>query len=416
VSNPRGIDNGRTGEFLAAALEYLKRGWSVIPIKHRDRSGKQPACRWKPYQETRPTEPQLRKWFARDGIDGLAVVCGQVSGGLVVRDFDDVTVYDEWRKEHPDLAASLPTVRTARGWHVYCCSKHLKSQSAVGGELHGEKTYVLLPPSRHPSGTAYQWTVSLPAGPLPEIDPCSCGLLSFVTEAISKNKKLPSNSEIASLGSVGSVGSVTLQDILLETLPQEEGQREQCLFRLARGLKFELSMAAMPPSALKPIVRQWHQAALPVIRTKAFEESWADFLRAWPRARSPLHGDPVSEAAELAKTYPPPPAADAYESNDVRRLVSFVHYLSALCWDNEDNRVFYLSFAQIERYLEIHRQRAQRFMRMFVADGLLEEVKRGVPGRAGRKGSATRWRYHGMIGIQTGHERGVNNDSYGNGS
>ncbi len=60
-----------------------------------------------------------------------------------------------------------------------------------------------------------------------------------------------------------------------------------------------------------------------------------------------------------------------------------------------DGCSFYLSFAKVKQYLGIHRQRAQRLMKMLVADGLLEIVRGGVRGHGGRDGSATRWRYHG---------------------
>ena len=46
---------------LTAALEYLDRGWSVIPIWAGE---KRPSVRtWKKYQTKQPTESQVRKWF-----------------------------------------------------------------------------------------------------------------------------------------------------------------------------------------------------------------------------------------------------------------------------------------------------------------------------------------------------------------
>ena len=102
---------------LEAALSYAARGWSIIPIRPRD---KKPACgSWKRYQETPADHPTLHEWFDKNTSPGLAVVLGPVSGGLVCRDFDDMGAYNAWALEHPDLAAGLPTVATARGRHVY---------------------------------------------------------------------------------------------------------------------------------------------------------------------------------------------------------------------------------------------------------------------------------------------------------
>ena len=101
---------------LSAALAYAARGWSLIPIKP---GTKTPACQsWKQYQTTPADDKLLRRWFA-DGKKGVAVVCGRVSAGLVIRDFDDMGAYDRWAQDHPELARSLPTVATSRGRHVY---------------------------------------------------------------------------------------------------------------------------------------------------------------------------------------------------------------------------------------------------------------------------------------------------------
>ena len=41
------------------------------------------------------------------------------SGGTAVWDFDPEDAYHAWRSPKPDLSAMLPTVRAARGYHVY---------------------------------------------------------------------------------------------------------------------------------------------------------------------------------------------------------------------------------------------------------------------------------------------------------
>ncbi len=102
-------------DLLTHALEYARRGWSIVPV-----NGKKSALRpWKRYKAQQAPEANLREWFARDNLSGLAVVCGPVSDGLVVRDFDTVDAYERWAWEYAELAEILPTVRTARGFHVY---------------------------------------------------------------------------------------------------------------------------------------------------------------------------------------------------------------------------------------------------------------------------------------------------------
>ena len=45
-------------EKLAAALDYLERGWSVIPIKP---DAKRPAIKWRQYQDEPPTEKEVEQ-------------------------------------------------------------------------------------------------------------------------------------------------------------------------------------------------------------------------------------------------------------------------------------------------------------------------------------------------------------------
>lgn len=163
---------------LTAALEYAARGWCVIPLQ-RD---KKPALKqWKPYQQRRPTEAELRAWFSEGkgtigNVVGVGIVCGFVSGGLVVRDFDTMEGYTVWARAFPDLAGTLPTVETGRGRHVYLQGDTDTIIKLEDGELRGAG-YVCAPPTIHPSGKVYSWLVPLPAGALPRLNPGTAGLL-----------------------------------------------------------------------------------------------------------------------------------------------------------------------------------------------------------------------------------------------
>ena len=117
---------------LAAALEYHRRGWSIIPIKT---GTKKPSLKtWKQYQSTRPTEAQVRKWFVK-GQHGIGIICGAVSGSLTVIDFDEAELYQRWKADHPDLAAALPTVQTGRGFHVYAVTDETKTLTLDGIDI-----------------------------------------------------------------------------------------------------------------------------------------------------------------------------------------------------------------------------------------------------------------------------------------
>ena len=72
------------GKLEQAALDYLYRGWSVIPLRARD---KRPAVPWQDFQTARASEQEVHGWFARRPENNVAIVTGAVSG-LVVLDID----------------------------------------------------------------------------------------------------------------------------------------------------------------------------------------------------------------------------------------------------------------------------------------------------------------------------------------
>src|SRR4051794_2824629 len=74
------------------ALEYIKAGISVIPI--RGDASKAPACSWKRFQERIATDAEIRDLF-RNGC-GVAAITGKVSGHLEVIDFEAGAPFHEW--------------------------------------------------------------------------------------------------------------------------------------------------------------------------------------------------------------------------------------------------------------------------------------------------------------------------------
>lgn len=157
---------------LDAARAYLAAGYCVIPV--RPDGTKAPAiASWKHYQKRLPTDDELVQWFT-SGRNGIAIICGQVSGGLEVLDFDDEAAYLEWGRmmaaRHPDLLATLPQIKTPSGGaHVYCRdgsrtvpgNRKLakgKTPGKASAETRGEGGYVLAPgspPTCHPTGGLY---------------------------------------------------------------------------------------------------------------------------------------------------------------------------------------------------------------------------------------------------------------------
>ena len=158
-------------DLLSAALDHSRSGRGVIPV-----NGKVATVKWERFQTHRPSEAELRR-FAWVKATGLAVILGPVSGNLCCRDFDEVEAYRRWAGKYSEWATTLPTSRTARGYHVFFIgAADLRTVDLGDGELRGGGGYCLLPPSLHPSGVRYTWLVPLPTGDIQDIDPAAAGL------------------------------------------------------------------------------------------------------------------------------------------------------------------------------------------------------------------------------------------------
>jgi hypothetical protein len=379
---------------LNAALRYAARGWSIIPITP---NSKRSAWPWKSYQERPADEEQIRRWFGNGQPFGIAVVFGDVSGGLVCRDFDTMEGYHRWAANHRELAATLPTVATARGRHIYFRAHHRGIVKSADGELRGAG-YCLLPPSQHPDGPRYEWLVPLPEREIPFIaDVGDAGLFAaIVTETTQGTEAMACGSSVPSVGSAPSIVSVTpeadVRKAIDDTLPKVAGRRNRQVFEFARALRAIPRLADAVGADLEPYVREWHRRALPHISTQPFEETMIDFIHAWPKIRFPRGSEPMALILERVKTAPLPVAALRYEQGELRLLVSLCRELQ-----RESGRSpFYLACRTAAMSLRVTNSKGDpdhvktwRWLCLLVAHKVLEEVEKGD--RLKRR--ASRYRY-----------------------
>ncbi|HXZ00419.1 MAG TPA: bifunctional DNA primase/polymerase [Stellaceae bacterium] len=149
-------------EIEAAAGDYLRRGWSVIPLRPQS---KLPAIRWEAYQRRRADRETLRRWVRRWPGLNIGIVTGAVSG-LVVLDLDrghaGFDSLEALERLHGPLPATVEAETGGGGRHFYFtappASLRNKAGIAPGVDLRGEGGMVVAPPSIHPSGGRYRWS------------------------------------------------------------------------------------------------------------------------------------------------------------------------------------------------------------------------------------------------------------------
>lgn len=148
------------GNIIEAAKGYAALGMSVIPLK-----GKRPALTsWAQYQQSRASTTEIEAWHRQGILQNIGIVCGTVSGKLVVLDLDGAAGYPAFAASFPHLAETY-TVATGGGVgkHVYFRVEQMPPSvkamnTPIGNlELCGEGRQVVAPPSIHPTtGQSYR--------------------------------------------------------------------------------------------------------------------------------------------------------------------------------------------------------------------------------------------------------------------
>lgn len=205
------------------ALAYLKRGWSIVPCEPR---GKQPLVRWADYNNRRPTEEEIERWWTKWPNANIAIICGKISG-IVVVDVDT----DRGGTTDGQASTGLVAKTGGGGFHLFYSypvgSTRVPNRVGADGiDVRADGGYVIAAPSTHKSGQRYTW--------LQSDDPAPCPL--WVIEKKDKHEKSSDH---------------WLTSLLLEgTSP---GTRNDDVARLAGYYAGK----AIPPDVAEVLIHQW---------------------------------------------------------------------------------------------------------------------------------------------------------------
>ncbi len=157
----------------AAAIAYAIEGISVIPL-----AGKKPTVYWKPYQQRRADVMEIHRWNMNRLLHNVGIVCGAVSGNLVVIDLDGDQAVALYERTFPALLETF-TVRTGSGHgkHIYYYvddlppTTRIMDSAGANFELRANGCYVVAPPSIHPdTGQQYRVLLECPILRLPDME------------------------------------------------------------------------------------------------------------------------------------------------------------------------------------------------------------------------------------------------------
>ena len=289
----------------AQILSLAVRGWHLFPATA---GGKQPLIADWPNQATRD-EARLRFWLKRFSGCNWGVATGPDSGVFVL-DVDGEPGLDALANlefQGCVLPKTLMT-RTWRGTHAYfqwpssgTVIRNSAGKLAPGLDVRGTGGYVIVPPSVHPSGTAYEFT--------DEDAPIACApewLLGLLAQTSAAPERPLSVAQTRS-----------------ESIP--EGQRNQTLMSLSGGMRrkgmtltaIEAALLAenaercappLPEREVKTIARSASQyEAAPTKGTRKIQTT----VREWPAPLGPeafqgLAGEFVRLVVLKAKPMMPP--------------------------------------------------------------------------------------------------------------
>ncbi len=220
-------------ELIRSAIEYLKFGFSVVPLNF-----KKPLVPWKDFQSQRLSEDEVRRWPSRfgDKLTGVGIVTGAISGGLGVLDFERGAKVDSF-----ELPKTIEVDTGGGGKHFYyrlprgvSIGNHIKFETL--SDFKGEGGYVVAPPSLHESGMSYRWVNS----------PGEVALTELPEWAVKKFARVEKRENQTKTGtSVGFLGGV------------DEGSRNETATKIA-GKLFGRFPPAEWEGAVWPIMEFWN--------------------------------------------------------------------------------------------------------------------------------------------------------------
>ena len=149
-------------DIIAFARAYSKKGWQSFPCRPKDKT---PLVKWADLATTE--DNMLVGWWDNYPDANIGIACGKRSGIIVL----DVDAEHGGYESLTDLLSkygplpSTPVSKTGSGGeHIFFKHPGIEIRNSAGKlgkglDIRGDGGYVVAPPSLHPNGNTYEWTV-----------------------------------------------------------------------------------------------------------------------------------------------------------------------------------------------------------------------------------------------------------------
>jgi hypothetical protein len=149
--------------YKQAALDYVARGWSVIPLRVKD---KKPAISsWIQFQKERASAERIEDYWNRNPQANIGIVTGSVSG-IIVLDVDGPEGDASLKRIEARFGELPETPMSTTGKGRHYIFNHpggdLRNfaKRGINLDFRGDGGYIVAPPSIHPNGSIYRWEIS----------------------------------------------------------------------------------------------------------------------------------------------------------------------------------------------------------------------------------------------------------------
>lgn len=157
-----------------AAHDYVERGLAIIPLG----VGKKEPVTKSGLNDWTDNPGQIDVWWGQGEHAGkrgnpsynIGMACGQVSGGIIAIDLDchsdeanGLHFLRDWEVEHGKLPETWTQITGSGGKQLfYRAGQDIRNSAngEIGVDVRGNGGYVVLPPSLHPCGDCYEWSIS----------------------------------------------------------------------------------------------------------------------------------------------------------------------------------------------------------------------------------------------------------------